>query len=976
MEVYASYVKPEKYPAFEKRPVKCVTHEAMNNEIQFISARFFTVDTDNNNFVNIENTIDRYTSNNIGKCFWLNWKTLTVDNIKELIDKIAQHGYWLFGFWGFVPGEQANALLNPWGEFTVSDELNKYLLAKLGDHFLGYEAGEQDGRFIASYASRSVSAPTNNARRKQYEKFYMFLHRIEKNFFNHVTVLGSLPYHHYCARNNSISFLGCASAQALPNSQMWFAFVRGASKQYGLLIFGDVSVWNRWGYKTYRSDKSSLDNDKEIGMAYGTSLSLMKRLIYTQYMYNCILLGIEQSWFYDDDIENYIENTTKKFEQKNIKLTPVGQLQSSVNTFVKKNGSPGVMYTPVAILADYCSGWLPPRTLFSGKIYQIWGNLPYEDGDYQLHLIFSMLYPGYENSGFFHDETGFLTSTPYGEITDVLLSDAPYEILRQYNVIILTNGITPEYETYSKIKKYVSDGGHIVLFGDTVSHFSDLRKFDNDFYDFFGLEDAFKEAVNMPRLKTEYNNNLYEDKNIEIFTGNFTGEITASTDNGYPVIVEKSFGAGKVSLITAKNGMEVFSCQPCLLNNPNEFIFSPCAYAEVVKAFLKDIFLQQRILFPDNKALQYIVNISDSSNLTLLVNNNTFLKQRFDLKSTIPLESVNEKDTNCNLKENTGYYPVKASVNNNIFDGSGEIELEAGDTKLFAVKLSQPIFLKSPSYPQKPCARYYTRIPCCYKTAFDFVLQTPMLQQHFEGIIVDAALIETYNIEFIKKEADLLKTAGLKIIVDLTSLMNHFPDLSFIDSFPVRKKESYNRIDRIIEKSLAYDCFSFLLSFIQNPEGNSDAQMLKSSMSDLISHMSMKIKNSYSRIIVQNSPFVVSAEELYTFLSQSHYSECGYNCSAAISSNISFPAVASNFNIPFLLLCAPYKDNLGQYYHAQLPVCESPFKSEIANIINEYKSVGGDTVLLNADYEDYSQIYADYEISENIYKTEKNERRR
>ena len=58
------------------------------------------------------------------------------------------------------------------------------------------------------------------------------------------------------------------TAQGLPNAQLFMAFNRGASKQYGVRWWSNVSVYNRFGYKSY----PDLPRD-------GTSLSLMKRLM-------------------------------------------------------------------------------------------------------------------------------------------------------------------------------------------------------------------------------------------------------------------------------------------------------------------------------------------------------------------------------------------------------------------------------------------------------------------------------------------------------------------------------------------------------------------------------------------------------------------------------------------------------------------------------------------------------------------------
>jgi hypothetical protein len=56
-------------------------------------------------------------------------------------------------------------------------------------------------------------------------------------------------------------------------------------------------------------------------------------------------------------------------------------------------------------------------------MYYTWGNLPYEPSDYLTDGVFNMFYPHYEASSYFHDETGFITPTPYGDVNYFFLND-------------------------------------------------------------------------------------------------------------------------------------------------------------------------------------------------------------------------------------------------------------------------------------------------------------------------------------------------------------------------------------------------------------------------------------------------------------------------------------------------------------------------------------------------------------------------
>ena len=100
------------------------------------------------------------------------------------------------------------------------------------------------------------------------------------------------------------------------------------------------------------------------------------------------------------------------------------------------------MLTPIAVMTDFFAGWTFPRHLYTGDVYRVWGNLPYEPGDYLTDGVLDLLYPGYQNSSYYHDESGFLTPTPYGDAADCLLSDAPGWLLPRYSLLVVAGELS------------------------------------------------------------------------------------------------------------------------------------------------------------------------------------------------------------------------------------------------------------------------------------------------------------------------------------------------------------------------------------------------------------------------------------------------------------------------------------------------------------------------------------------------------
>ena len=76
------------------------------------------------------------------------------------------------------------------------------------------------------------------------------------------------------------------------------------------------------------------------------------------------------------------------------------------------------MYTPVALMTDFFSGWSFPRHLYSRQAYKVWGNLPYELPDYLTDGMLDVLYPGYQDASYYKDERGLSLRT----LTEILLT--------------------------------------------------------------------------------------------------------------------------------------------------------------------------------------------------------------------------------------------------------------------------------------------------------------------------------------------------------------------------------------------------------------------------------------------------------------------------------------------------------------------------------------------------------------------------
>jgi len=343
--------------------------------------------------------------------------------------------------WGYVPNNEAGQTPR------VTPEHHDILTRVLGDRFLGYDNGEQDGRYIGSYADRG----SHTNRREGWEDFVRWDTGICNDSMNYMNATGSLNFSHYYA-DRAHRTLGLETAQGLPSDTLMFSFLRGASKQYGRLTTQATSIWNRYGYNMYHDRLTNGGNGYGLGPHKGCSLSLHKRLFFQSYTGGDSIVGSETSQFTADVLENGARE-----------LSPLGRQHLDIMDWASKHPERGVMYTPVAFMLDFYNGWNMPRHLYRSDKYKIWGKLPYEKGDYLIDNVLRMVWPGYEDCSYLRNERGFVTPTPYGDQFDVITNRCHPDILKQYTSIMLMGDVELTPEVIANLEAFVRGGGDVLM---------------------------------------------------------------------------------------------------------------------------------------------------------------------------------------------------------------------------------------------------------------------------------------------------------------------------------------------------------------------------------------------------------------------------------------------------------------------------------------------------------------------------------
>ncbi len=744
--IYSGLLDPREHPDYGRRAVKPPRWETFQNRTQFTCLRGFEVQ--DNQIVRYAQEIEKFTRTyELGNVIWPSYPVLFAKNLGDLAQEIKRRDLYLFDIWGYVPGSGPGGY---WQQFQPPAAAFATLETILGDRWLGTDIGEQDGRYIGGYASQMT--PASAGRPDQYLNFQRHFERMSDDLGHKHATLVSLNFGHYLLKEGTFTLIGAETAQALPNNQVYYAFIRGAGKQYGVPWFGNASIFNRWGFKTYGSSGGS--GAETHGPTRGTSLSLMKRLLYSHILYNSVAVGFENGWFEGEA------------------LSPIGRIQQAAQRWVKEQGPPGVMYTPVALLLDFHSGWSFPRHLYSGDIFRVWGNLPYDAGDYLTDAVLEVLYPGYADSSYFHDESGFMAPTPYGDMADCLLSDAPGWLLSRYAVVVVTSELRGGREIRDKLQAYVEGGGHLLI-----------------------------TAGNLARMP---------------------GGIAGQT--GAPATGATHGGKGKLTILAPDFGVDVKqSSGRSFRSEIDRPLPRPYELRTEAREILDTVFRQQALFDVGCRDLSFITCRQGPGAYILGIANNTWRELPFNMTSLCgPLESVRELPLDRSETEAVGYLPE--DVDGTRLGRNTDSTIRGGDFRIFAVRVKESGVEVIP-HRTPPPRPHGQALPLRRAISVkEEILARPTFFEHFDGVALDWRYLHDREKSVLRQEAGWIRRQGLRVFVDLSSGVNLYPTLRLVDNLAADYEQSMTAIADVLAKMKILGSRDVILSLHRHPENNFSVQ--------------------------------------------------------------------------------------------------------------------------------------------------------
>ncbi|MEG1543754.1 MAG: hypothetical protein RR382_04410 [Tannerellaceae bacterium] len=792
ISLYPYRMTPSLHPDYARYHVKSPDASFFKNKVQFIALRDLSGD--------YKKKLDLWVNKDkLGDILWVSYPLVYQDNLKEVVSEIKKRDLYLFDLWGFIPGSGPGGY---WQQFVIPEGVLDLFQAELGDRWMGMDNGEQDGRYVGNFAPRMY--PLGADRKQQYFNFQRHFQEMGNLLGNKMATLVSLNFGHYFLKEGLYTLIGAETAQGLPNAQIYYSFIRGAGKQYGVNWFGNASVWNRWGYKTYGKEATNIDDDYNSGGPLkGTSLGLLKRLIYTHMLYNCMAVGFEGSMRLDND-----------------KLSPIGKIQQNAVKWMEKHGDPGTLYTPVAVMTDFFSGWSFPRHLYSRQAYKVWGNLPYEQPDYLTDALLNVLYPGYQDASYYKDERGFVAPTPYGDIADCLMSDASLWMLKQYPVLVIADELRPGKEINDKLEAYVKEGGHLVITSGSLKNMPD---------GIAGIRTGSK--LNVTSAPITYNGQTLKESAPYTLAELVypSSAIVLQQAGGQPAAIELNAGKGKITVIASP--FAVTDAPQCALPvkvSEEKPLDKPYPMLNHTQALLSTIFSSVQ-LFEANPELSLVTCSKGNGAYTVLISNEQWTPKTFEIRAkTGTIASIKELPTDCSEMKAIGYAPKVTNVK--LVGQNTANKIAGGNVRIFLVQLNGEAVKLLPEV--VPVANPSGRALVLRNVlnAKEEILSRPTFFAHYDRVVLDWRYLSTKEKEALQQESGWLTRQKVKISVDLTSGLNLFPDLRIVNNDPPLYQKSMNIMKGIIDKMALLGADELLIASQRSVENNYTPQQFKASL--------------------------------------------------------------------------------------------------------------------------------------------------
>jgi hypothetical protein len=192
-----------------------------------------------------------------------------------------------------------------------------------------------------------------------------------------------------------------------------------------------------------------------------------------------------------------------------------------------------------------------------------------------------------------------------------------------------------------------------------------------------------------------------------------------------------------------------------------------------------------------------------------------------------PIASVRELPIDSSERGAPGHLP--SAVRSAAIGANTESTISGGDIRIFRVTLEDETAVEIPHRvpPPAPAGRILNLChPVSLKRA---LLERPTFLQHYDGLMLDWRYLAERDKAALESEGAWLKRQSVRVVVDLTSGLNLYPDLRLLDNIDTDYESSMSTIVDVMGKMAALHSRDLVLSLHRSPENNFTTEQTQAS---------------------------------------------------------------------------------------------------------------------------------------------------
>jgi hypothetical protein len=225
------------------------------------------------------------------------------------------------------------------------------------------------------------------------------------------------------------------------------------------------------------------------------------------------------------------------------------------------------------------------------------------------------------------------------------------------------------------------------------------------------------------------------------------------------------------------------------------------------------------MLFEAGEGLSVIACRRGKAEYTIGVANNSLRALPFAIRSRIGrIESLRESVLDNSEKTAVGYLPEGFEPSQ---AGAGDSTIIAGgDVRIFQVKLAEELADEIPHQtpPPRPVNRNLTL--GAVRSVQEEILARPTFFQNYDGVVVDWRGVADRDLGALRRESGWVARNKLRVVVDLTSGINLYPDLRLVNNIEEDYSTSLRTVENLMEKIEALGSRDLIFALHRFPENN------------------------------------------------------------------------------------------------------------------------------------------------------------